>query len=322
MWKMFLEDVLYVHVFLVFYALYASNTFLVPRKIINKIDYFKTKTKTKMDFEHNAVESDYDEHYDDRQIVIENGRATYVSMTEDSSTGVRHAREIPLFEPQDQALSKPRRGPVQLPRCKPAEEVAEEAKTEPALVLPKGGWKVQHIKQPSFSILSEVKAELSRKESVAVPRPQETSPRPAWTRISKWKNITNEILSGEPIVEDQPTPAPVEVAKPSSIHRRAEVQSRHQSQTPTPNRVDEEEKRQNTKICRFVEITFKKTSAGIKTIENNKCRRPNCTYAHTMENWKPRPCRFQSSCRSVDTCPFKHEGETRESYYERTKNMS
>ena len=191
-------------------------------------------------------------------------------------------------------------------------------RVEPALVLPKGGWKVQHIKQPSVFPVLEVKAELSRKESTATPRPQATSPRPAWTRATKWKNITNEILTGGVAEEAEHQ---VETKQRSAPPRNVPVRA-PTAPTPTPNRVDEEEKRQNTKICRFVEITFKKTSAGIKTIENNKCRRPNCTYAHTMENWKPRPCRFQSSCRSIDTCPFKHEAETRESYYERTKNMS
>lgn len=289
-----------------------------------------------MDFEQNAVESDYDESYDSRQLVITNGRAVYMD-TEEREEPIRRAvaqKEIEVstgFEPAR------RRRPVQLPRYvqETEKKQVEEGEDVPVLVLPKGGWQVQHIKQPSFVTLSRVDAVLSngQVENVATPRPRTTSPRPAWNRPNKWRNITTEVLPTSGFnLEPMPAPVvymPAPVPQPERCPQPERFQSDRSSDGNTPVKrpprhapaVEDDEKRQNTKICRFVDITFKQTSSGVKTTEVNKCRRPNCTYAHTMSNWKPRPCRFQTGCRNMETCPFKHENETRESYYERTKNM-
>ena len=114
----------------------------------------------------------------------------------------------------------------------------------------------------------------------------------------------------------------VDVKTPVRGDVRADVKQSGSAPRRDIARPDDDEKRQNTKICRFVEITFKKTPTGNKTQETNKCRRANCTYAHSLAKWTPRPCRFQTGCRSAEACPFKHSNETVESYYERTKNMS
>lgn len=298
-----------------------------------------------MNFEQNAVESDYDEHYDSRQLIIDNGRAVYVDDTEESNTSMYSDRPVasqPISETGAVSSSSPprsRRRPVQLPRyvADENEKKVEEQSAPTAIVLPKGGWNIQHIKRPSFPPITKVDAQLSNEVAVnvATPRPRTTSPRPAWIRINKWRNITSEVLGGEQSVEyvvplshvpPSQQPQDVPVRRTPDVRRttpRADpsqhVRTPVQRAPPTP---EDDEKRQNTKICRFVEITFKKTSSGLKTTESNKCRRPNCTYAHAMSNWNPRPCRFQTGCRNLETCPFKHENETRESYYERTKNMS
>jgi hypothetical protein len=297
-----------------------------------------------MNFEQNAVESDYDEHYDSRQLIIDNGRAVYVDDTEDQGTSVYSDRQarvsaIPIIMEPSSSMSSPprtRRRPVQLPRCAPDEEkINKQEVSSPALVVSKGGWNIQHIKQPSFTTLSKVEAQLSSEVAgnVSTPRPRTSSPRPVWNRANKWRNITSEVLTCDHLVEYTPPAAPV-MPDLSCTQRTSDTRRPHRDdrsdisqhvRTPVPRApptAEDDEKRQNTKICRFVEITFKKTSSGLKTTESNKCRRPNCTYAHTMSNWKPRPCRFQTGCRSLETCPFKHENETRESYYERTKNMS
>ena len=75
-----------------------------------------------MNFEQNAVESDYDEHYDSRQLIIDNGRAVYVDDTEESNTSMYSDRPVasrPISETGAVSSSSPprsRRRPVQLPR--------------------------------------------------------------------------------------------------------------------------------------------------------------------------------------------------------------
>lgn len=84
---------------------------------------------------------------------------------------------------------------------------------------------------------------------------------------------------------------------------------------PKPQEGDEAGKKpneefKNTRMCSFLD----------------KCKRKDCTFAHTLDEYNPVECRFQLKCKSVDvngnyTCRFKHKDETKEAYLSRSSTQ-
>ena len=144
-----------------------------------------------MDFEHNAVESDYDEEYDSKVIVMSRGQAhAYNTEEEEVKRNPKNEIRESVMEYKPDENTR-RRGPVQLPRMRHEQHREEETiENKAEIVFPTGGWKVQKIEHVGISELTKVVATLSKKESVATPRQRSPG-----SRNFKWKNITNEILS-------------------------------------------------------------------------------------------------------------------------------
>ncbi len=262
-----------------------------------------------MDFEHNAVESDYDEEYDSKVIVMSRGQAHAYNTQEEEDVKRNPKNEIREsvmeYKPDENTR---RRGPVQLPRMRHEEHREEETVENKAEnVFPKGGWKVQKIEHVGISELNKVVATLSKKESVATPRQRSPG-----SRNFKWKNITNEILSECDTQEN---------TKEDFVDVKPKTRSLPKIETHVPTEVknqEEDDRRKNTKFCRFVEIK----SVNGKVTEVNKCRSSTCSYAHSIEVYNPPSCRFQDGCRNMATCSFKHKSETKESYHERSSRLA
>ena len=59
-------------------------------------------------------------------------------------------------------------------------------------------------------------------------------------------------------------------------------------------------------------------SKDAKTVVFGTCTKPICTFAHTLEEFKPRVCNYDNNCRN-NICKFKHSDETNFEYIQRTK---
>lgn len=258
-----------------------------------------------MDFEQNAVESDYDEEYDSKTVVMSRGRATFQSQEEDEKYIQPACHYIPEYKPAEESVR--RRGPVQLPLNKEVSENAQPDKEDkPIYNFPKGGWKVQSIPTTQMTDLFRVDAEISEKKASRVDAAPEKTSLPR-LRAPRWKDITTDVFSeSTPPIDTEESFT--ETKKQRSIPK-LEVQK-------TPE-ISDEDRRKNTKFCRFVEI---KVVNG-KTTEVNKCRSATCSYAHSIESYNPPCCRFQDNCRNMSTCAFKHRNETKESYHERSSRL-
>ena len=264
-----------------------------------------------MNFERNAVESDYDDEYDQKTVYMQEGRAVIVRDAEvECETGTHNIDEYEYrggYSESQQPATRHRRC-VQLPINRPQEQKPEmQVDEKPTLNLPKGGWSVSKINTPAITPFYEVPATLSTKppSGHVVNRPQ-SAPR-GWNPIAKWKNIPSNTLfaTGGLFSEPPPTPAPA----------KSPYKQEPATNDGPSNGFD---KRKNTKICRFVEIKV----VGGKTTEINKCRAGGtCTYAHTLASWNPLVCRFQDNCRNFATCSFKHSQETKEAYNDRIKKL-
>jgi len=252
-----------------------------------------------MDFEQNAVESDYDEDYDSKTVVMSRGQARVISNQDEEEQLVPKIKQkIEILDyklPQEKVR---RLGPVQLPRVIPAEETQPINLEKPnEFNFPKGGWNVQKIERVPIADLTRVNAVLSTKGATIT---AQRSPQ----RVFRWRNITNEILNADVTAPEQE----FEEVKPKTRSPKVEE-----------IRVipEENDRRKNTKFCRFVEIK----NVNGKTVEVNKCRSSTCSYAHTIEAYNPPTCRFQDGCRNMATCAFKHKSETKESYHERSSRL-
>lgn len=212
--------------------------------------------------------------------------------------------------------------------------VAEE---EPKLVLPQGGWKVQKVpvvEQDGFPSLADARKLQSP--------PQRQSFSPTWKK--NWKKIPDFLTNyGKRILpsipppstpDPDPVPVPVSVPLPEPLpqiieepveaedeFRPAPTRSRErkprlltpsnppvgrQPATPSVAQPDRSQSFKNTKMCK----------------NKGDCRRrPNCTFAHSLEEFNPIECRFQGRCKTPNTCTFKHHFETKEVYLQRLNNL-
>jgi hypothetical protein len=276
-----------------------------------------------MNFERNAVESDYDDEYDQKTVYMQQGKAVIVR---DEEEQIPHTmQDMDSYEYRggysetkaQQPTSRPRRG-VQLPIDRPTEEVVEmEVDEKPLLNLPKGGWVVSKMNVAPITPFFEVMATLSDKAPSGEVNARPVSAPRGWIpRVSKWKSIPNDALFASNGLSDPEPPVSMPSAKP--MGKPVAKFSPHKVETPVATSVAGLDKRKNTKICRFVDIKI----VGGKTIETNKCRAGGtCTYAHSIALWTPLCCRFQDNCRNFATCVFKHTQETKESYNDRIKKL-
>lgn len=69
----------------------------------------------------------------------------------------------------------------------------------------------------------------------------------------------------------------------------------------------------STMIAKWLE----KTTPCRNMINDGKCERDVCSFAHSMEELNDRMCFFDGNCRIPTTCPHKHSRESREDYYTR-----
>lgn len=189
----------------------------------------------------------------------------------------------------------------------PHQETPPAEDETPKLKLPSGGWSVQKMSVADISsdtpTLSDSKLKVGKKKF-------------SFGRTGEWKKMA-DLFSGTghdlaevppPFETQQPAHAPQKVEE---AFVKVEKRSRERAQRPLPVLdvpVPAEAPRnlKCTKMC----------NAG------KDCkRRPECNYAHSMDEFNPVTCKFQSRCKNVAECNFKHDFETKEAFLARSKAL-
>lgn len=80
---------------------------------------------------------------------------------------------------------------------------------------------------------------------------------------------------------------------------------------PTPKVIDEPSVR--TEAFEQLRHIRKETFVKTKMCKYRRCKKPQCMFAHTIDELIPKECFFKDKCR-VRTCHFMHPGETKQDY--------
>ena len=51
------------------------------------------------------------------------------------------------------------------------------------------------------------------------------------------------------------------------------------------------------------------------------CKRPGCNYAHSMDEFNPIECKFQTRCKNPQSCTFKHSFESKDNFLARIRTI-
>jgi len=163
------------------------------------------------------------------------------------------------------------------------------------LKLPSGGWSIQKLSVQDVSsdtpTLSDSKLKIGKKKFSS-------------GRTGEWKKMTDFFsnVAHEPIELPPKEEAFVKVEKRS--RERSAPRPFPVAEAPPPTEAPRNLK--CTKMCN----------------SGKDCkRRPECNYAHTIEEFNPVLCKFQSRCKNVYECNFKHDFETKEAFLARTKAL-
>jgi hypothetical protein len=55
---------------------------------------------------------------------------------------------------------------------------------------------------------------------------------------------------------------------------------------------------------------------------NKESHDPNCKHIHSLEQWEPKTCKFNTNCQKIATCPFWHKDkETKQAYISRSTTI-
>lgn len=202
------------------------------------------------------------------------------------------------------------------------------------LNLREGGWQVQKIDlkddEPDFPSLihSEMKEQKKKPAS--------------FSSASKWKNVTTDFFKEEELVEDVPV-----VVQKKSLPKKSFIgkdgfstPKRFTGDYKTPSKDTSKEKTVTTGKINPKDHSVKDRSVKNPASANeskptidfkntrmcsylDKCKRKECSFAHSIEAFQPPECRFGEKCKSVDstgriTCRFKHVEESKEAFLARS----
>lgn len=181
---------------------------------------------------------------------------------------------------------------------------------ETKLSLPKGGWKVQqvHLSDESKDLPTLMSSKLDLKPKKKINGPREN----VWKKMPNFFSDVNEassLPSAECFEKKEESFTQKESVEKEDEFRPAPSRSRERTERkprllPPSKREDKPQVLKNTKMCK----------------NGEQCnRRASCTFAHTLEEFNPIPCRFQKNCNQKLTCSFKHEFESKEEYISRIK---
>ena len=173
------------------------------------------------------------------------------------------------------------------------------------LNLSKSGWDVKKIEQGNMSEFP----------ALAFVEPAKNH-RSSFGPAAKWKPITGEIFKEEePRREDQRREEPrrddqrrEENVRERFPNRERQARTRPQQQhgaAVASQPIEKSEEFKYTRMC-----VFAKT-----------CKRSNCSFAHSIEQFNPVECRFQDRCKTKETCRFRHASETKEQFLARSVKL-
>jgi hypothetical protein len=194
---------------------------------------------------------------------------------------------------------------VNLPRMSnedapPQEESKED--TGVKLNLQSGGWSVKKVEVDEMASalpsLSDSKLQTPKKKFSA-------------SRDGGWKKMTDFFSSIEEQNYNQAPPPPPPQATQEDEFK---VVRKSKDRVPRVAPVVVEERRLQLETPRNMKCT-KMCNSG------KDCKRPGCNFAHSMEEFNPITCRFQSRCNNKEKCTFKHDAETKENYLLRLQTL-
>ena len=195
------------------------------------------------------------------------------------------------------------------------------------LNLPKGGWgtvqSVTVVSMFDYPTLEHASIKPSNNKNVALPAggPPPSGP-------VKWKKITEEFFSTQQ--EELFTPA-TPPRRHQSLLRGRQITSQSPSRAPEGRpegrpeggRASDGARRENTGRLKTTPQSSAKPSEEFKYTRMcnfaKTCKRKDCSFAHTLEQFTPVECKFQDRCKTQSTCRFKHSCESKEAFLERTE---
>lgn len=161
------------------------------------------------------------------------------------------------------------------------------------LNLPSGGWAVKKVdvepmcdSMPSLSD-SKLKAPTKKKFSSS--------------REGGWKKMSDFFAP----FEEQQLPPLVEEEFVKVVKKSRERVAKLPAVTEEPRQSEPTRNMKCTKMCN----------------SGKDCKRPGCNYAHSMDEFNPIECKFQTRCKNPHTCTFKHNFETKENFLGRIKTL-
>lgn len=190
----------------------------------------------------------------------------------------------------------------------PSEDKVEET----VLSIPKEGWLVKKVEISETVDFSN--SDLFEKKKIN------------WKNVpkSKWKTATSDFFS-EP---DFSAPPPVPTPEVPQSHVRTQDKSRRPPQKEFANAVHDTKEYRQPRLLQKQKQEHEHPPDPVdnKTVYKNtrlcnfgsNCKRKECSFAHSVEEFTPVECRFDERCRTKDTCKFKHRDETKEAFIRRS----
>jgi hypothetical protein len=174
------------------------------------------------------------------------------------------------------------------------EEPPYSKQPEVKLNLPSGGWSVKKVEVSDMTndmpSLSDSKLKIDKKKFSS-------------SRGGEWKKMTDFCSSFE---EQASIEVPVE-------QEFVKVIKKSKERVPRPIPFVEEKEKEGPPL-RNLKCT-KMCNSG------KQCKRIDCNFAHSLEEFNPITCRFQSRCKNPHICTFKHDSETKENYLARFQSL-
>ena len=135
--------------------------------------------------------------------------------------------------------------------------------------------------------------------------------------IVQKKDINKDILYNKPNQSQKPPHKPPhkQTYKTLDINYQCTLDTTPDSSAKMENKKWSVSSLGFTKACHHV--TQKTDNGSFGT-----CYRENCSFAHSLSEWKPPNCMFNSSCRYPKDCKFLHSFESIEEWKKRTSHTS
>jgi len=134
-------------------------------------------------------------------------------------------------------------------------------------------------------------------------------------KLSDENNVHTMTRLSPSLWQAKPVVVSMEPAEPVKVEKKIERSPWTKVYVAPPPQVVEQVVavvQEKPEVPKETRLQFTKMCYG-----GEKCKNPNCTFAHTLDQLSPVPCRFQKSCKYPQRCGFYHEDETKESYLKR-----